>query len=260
MAPRRLGWWIAGSILITTGAMWLAEVVWTTSRLGGRPYAPTAVGALVAGFTIATVVERRAVALALAGAVGSVALSYGAVHVSDLHPLWGLARDPGWSYYAAIAAASILPALAGTRLRRRYRQGGRLRWLWISALVTLGGIGTAVLALLHADSAGNGRALVLASFGATVVGCGLCQVLAPYRMIWTCGGGALIFLLFAADATWRTGVGSAALAGVFAAAFLTLIFILLGALGARIAWWLFRRDDPRTRPEPTELPPAQTCS
>ena len=255
---QRVAWvWAFAAVLVASGGTWLAALIWKTSALGGQAHGPQLVGALLAGLTIAraTTFPRRhlPIAIAAGGAGAWVALQLAVYLVRDEHPLW-TAPFTGSPvvHFALVAVLASAIAGAAASLRFRGREDHRLLWLWISALITLGSLVTSLVV------ATNERLLPASAvafvFAAPIAAGALTQTLAPFRMIWTCGGGAVIFVLIVFEQGLRageTGVIVGTLGGVG-------IFVLLGALGARLGWRLFRNADPRTRPDRADLPTATT--
>ena len=247
--------WAFTAVLVASGATWLAALIWKTSPLDGQTYGPQLVGALLAGLTIAraTTFPRRLLPIALAagGVFAWVGLQLAVYLIRDEHPQW-TAPFTGSPvvHYALVAVLSSAIAGASASLRFRGREDHRLLWLWMSALITLGSLVTSLVVATNEHLLP--ASVVVFVCVAPIAAGALTQYLAPFRMIWTCGGGAVIFGLIMFDQelpTVEVGIIVGALSGIG-------IFALLGALGARIGWRLFRNADPRTRPDRADLPTA----
>lgn len=231
--------WAVAAVVLVAGGTSLANVVWRTSHLTtARLLGPFVVGAALAGLALARTqtCRRRAVALGALGALGWVGLQL-AVGFDD----------------ALVAALAVAVAAGTAALPLRGRADHRLLWLAIAMLVTVGAIELYLLAF------GEGRVLrstrLLGMIAVPVAAGGFVQLLAPYRMIWTCGGGGVVFILLMIDRAVREP-------GTVEIAVMPLVgtgmFILLGAIGAAIGWRVFRHADPRTPPQAPDLPTATT--
>jgi hypothetical protein len=238
---------------MVSGATWLVSIIWRTSAFEfAPPYAPHVIAAVITGATLARVLERRvfAIGLAVGATVAWIALELLATEVHDTIPRWSapLTVSP-LGYHALLALMCAPAAAAAASLRLAGRRDHRLLWLWISALLMLGTI-IASLTLVTPDNTLPGLA-VFFILGAPLVAGAITQVLAPYRMIWSCGGGAVIFVLIVLD-QYRTRSSTD---GILGPVLGMGMFVLLGALGSRIGWRLFRNKDPRTPPR-ANLPTA----
>ena len=239
--------WAATALFLVGGATWLVSMIWKTSELELAPsFAPHVVAALISGLTLARVLDRRRTAITLAAGATFVwlALQLLSMELHDTVPRWAHPFEgSALAHYALLAAVCIPVAGAAASLRLVGRPDHRLLWLWISALLVLGII-IVSLTLITKDTHVPPAGVILILLGPIVTGA-LAQVLAPRRMIWTCGGGALIFVLIMFDKGFRQG-DSDGIAGPLLG---MGMFVLLGALGARIGWRLFRNKDPRTTPK-----------
>lgn len=242
------------------GAMWLLWMIWKTSALGGGRYIPHLLGAVITGFVLARAVEGpRATSIAATSATLWFALRLIArvIHENalalgdaDSTPApWNVYSS--WSTFLLVGAVTIVLAIVTSRAPLRGRTDHRLLWLLISALVTLGGIVVSLLML--ADDRNLEIAAVICMLVAPVAAGALTQALCPSRMIWTCGGGCVVFILMMLD----EGISHRHVGDMLGASFGVGIFILLGAGGARLGWWLFRRRDPHVAVA-SNLPTATT--
>jgi hypothetical protein len=240
---RRPFLWAWAAFFLVSGATWLVSMIWMQGALDFAPqYAPHVVAALLSGATFARVLDRRthAIAYAAGATLVWVGVQLVAFLLHDTAAPWS-APVTGASHYAVLAVLAVPVAAATASLRLAGRPDHRLLWLWLSALMMLGAI-IASLTVISKD-----RSLpalgVIAILVAPLVTGAMTQVLAPYRAIWTCGGGALIFVLIMLDQGFRDRES-----GDFVGALLGMgMFVLLGALGARIGWRVFRNKDPRKR-------------
>lgn len=227
-------------------------MIWKTSALTFVPaFAPHAVAALLTGLTLARALDRRshAVALAVTGMVLWIGIELVAFVVYDTTPRWSAPiTSSAFAHFGLVALLCVPAAALAASLRLRGRPDHRLLWLWISALVTLGTI-IASLTLITKNQLLPPIGVILILVAPIAAGA-ITQVLSPFRMIWTCGGGALIFVLIMLDKGFRTGDIEDGIAGPLLG---MGMFILLGALGARIGWRVFRNQDPY---EGVELPTA----
>jgi hypothetical protein len=243
--------WFFCALLMVAGGVWLVALLWLASDAGGYNYGPHAVGSAIAGITLARVLERRPVVLAASASLGWSAALALATRVGGFSTL--AERELSWSELGLTALISGLAATAGASLRLRGRRDHRLLWLWISGLVTMGSL----VMFLYAISKGRElpAASVIGILATPLVAGAFVQVLAPRRMIWSCGGGMLLLVFFALDDTLRGDLAAGDAAGTI----LGLgIFVLLGALGARLGWFVFRHG--KAPPATTELPMAITRS
>jgi hypothetical protein len=240
---RRVLWTISGALFVS-GATWLTGDIWNTSELGGRPYGPLILGALLAGLTIRRAVERGPIGVAASAASAWFAIQ-GALYIAyGVETPWfaNLHRSPS-GHLAFLAAISIGVTVAGALPPVRGRPDHPVLWLWISALLTLGTIATSIWFMPHGRYLNAGSTVVMLS--CPVIAGGLTQCLAPMRRIWICGGGAWIFSLTIIDRNVHSIDVNATLGTLLGTLFGMGIFVLLGVLGAWIAWRLFRNSDPR---------------
>ena len=249
---RRPIWWAFAAFFMTSGATWLISMMWRQGALDVAPrYAPHVVAALITGATLARVLDRRAHALALAAGATTVwvLIQLAAYLVHDTAPRWSAPIDSA-SHYAILLAITVPAAAATASLRLVGHPDHRLLWLWISALLMLGAVVAPLTIVTKAQTVPT--IAVLPILGGPVLAGLMTQVLKPSRAIWISGGGALIFVLIMIDKTLHRGSRDddllAPLLGMG-------LILLLGALGARIGWRLFRNADPRTPTTPT-LPTA----
>jgi hypothetical protein len=252
---RRPIWWALAAFFMVSGATWLISMIWRESALDLAPrHAPHIIAALITGATLARVLDRRAHAITLAAGATLVwlVLQLAAYLIHDTAPRWS-APVPGAAHYVILAAITIPAAAATASLRLVGHPDHRLLWLWISALLMLGAV---VAPLTIVTKAQTVPAIgVLPVLGGPILAGLLTQVLKPSRAIWISGGGALIFVLIMIDRTLHRGgdVGD----DLFAPFLGMGLLLLLGALGARIGWRLFRNADPHT-PVRVDLPTATT--
>jgi hypothetical protein len=235
---QRVLWAIAG-VLMVTGASWLGVLIWEASKIGGAPYGPHALGGALAGLTLSRVVERRPVVIATLSVAGWFALQTLLVLARGATPFLEGYEDSIWRTLPLAGALQASLAVACASLPLRGRPEHRVLWLWISALVTLGCIVASMVAITNDRTLPEWSVVLL--LAAPVIAGGLVQVLAPVRMIWTCGGGMLIMVILALDDTARGELDAGEVVGVLGG---LGIFVLLGALGARIAWRVFRHGEP----------------
>jgi hypothetical protein len=241
--------WAFAAFFMVSGATWLISMIWRNRALDVAPlYSPHIIAALLVGATFARVLDRRkhAIACAAGAMLAWIVFQLVAFTLHGSSPRWSASADSA-AHFAILAALAIPAAAAAASLRLVGRPDHRLLWLWISALMMLGTI-VAPLTILTADQSLPTMAAIVI-FAAPVLAGAMTQVLKPFRAIWTSGGGALVFVLMLLDDTFRGRdddiVGPLLGMGVF---------FLLGALGARVGWRLFRNAD--ARKPPTDLPTA----
>ena len=243
--------WAFAAFFIVSGATWLVSMIWRQGALDFAPkYAPSIVAALLSGATFARVLDRRthAIAYAAGATLVWIGVQLVAFLIHDSAPRWAAPVNHA-EHYALLAALAVPAAAATASLRLVGRPDHRLLWLWLSALIMLGTI-VASLTVITEDQRLPAAAAIVILLAPVAAGA-LTQILAPYRAIWTCGGGALIFVLIMLDKGFRDRE-----AGDIAGPLLGMgVFVLLGALGARIGWRILRNTDPRTPPTVT-LPRA----
>lgn len=250
---KRAAVWGIAALFIASGATWLAAIIWRTSTLTFAPaFGPHVVAALLTGLTLARALDRRAhaIALAVTGMVIWIGIEVAAFLLHGAMPRWSVTiASSTFAHFAVLAIVCVPVAAGAASLPLRGRPDHRLLWLWIAALLTLGTV-VAPVTLMSTTQIlpAIGAVFVIA---APMVAGAIAQVLAPFRAIWTCGGGALIFVLIVLDKSVRNREVDGILAPLMGMG----IFILLGALGARIGWRLFRNNDPR-EPRRSPLPIA----
>lgn len=253
---RRSVLWAISAYFMASGATWLAAMVWRQSDIAfAAQLAPHVVAAALIGLTLARVLDRRALAIGFAASASLlwIATQYIAFSIHGVPLRWQSIVDGSvLAHYATIAALAVPVAALCAMPRLRGRPDHPLLWLWISALLTLGMI-VVPLAIVAKDRVMPAAGVILIVLGPLVAGA-LTQVLKPYRAIWTTGGGALVFILMLIDQSAR-GLGPSD--GVAGPLFGMIIFVLVGALGARLGWRLFRHKDPR-QPAAAALPTAST--
>jgi hypothetical protein len=243
---------IAG-IVCALGGVWLAAFIWNAGNLRTpQPYAPHVIGSLFASLTAAAMVDRQPFRASIVVVSGALAV-FLVLYVAGKPLPWAPAM-PAWPYLGIVAAGSLATTPTAFLIRRRIRVDRSIVWFWISVLLALGCIGTAITATGNADDHKANALMIFAMLGAPVLAGALCQLVAPRRMIWICGSGTFALALVALDRMIRDGdfevgvfVGIAGGMG---------IFVVLGAGGARLAWRLFRNNDVRD-PRRVDLPRAR---
>ena len=244
--------WAISSFFMAVGATALVAMVWRQTDIAfARSFAPHVVAAALTGLTLARVLERRAFAIAFAAGatllwIGGQFVAFRS-HGAGPHYLTAFGGS-ALAHYAMVAAVATPIAAACAAPRLRGRRNHRLLWLWISTLVMFGTI-IAPITMLTSERFLPLAGVLVVVLAPLVAGAAV-QILAPYRAIWTCGGGALFFILLVLDRNLR-GNGDNDIVGPLCG---MGIFVVLGALGAKIGWRLFRNKDPRTPPAP--LPTA----
>ncbi len=233
------------ALFMVAGATWLVAMIWRTSELHvGARHASHLIGAALTGLTFARAfaTRRRSIAIVSAATLAWIVVELVAFDAHDRTPPWAAPFDGSPLVHHALLALLSVPVAALCASVRF--QGGphhRLLWVWFSALVMLGTIVVPLMLFVsdHVLSALGALAIVVAP----AVAGALTQILAPSRMIWTCGGGGLVFVLFVLDRTFR---GQDPDGDSIAPMFTVGLFLLIGALGARIGWRLARHGDPTT--------------
>lgn len=247
--------WTFCATLMVSGASWLVALLWRTTSIHFMPVSARYIlGAALFGATIARVFDSRRPATLIAASAMAIwfALQLAAYALQD-RPLPWSPRFEGsvYAHYGLAALVSIPTAALAASLHLRGRRDHPLLWMWISGLVLLGAFVLPLMLLAKIEA--------LAAFVAVVapfVGGAIVQVLAPYRAIWTCGSGTLIFSLLIID----KGLGTVEINAIIGALLGIGVCVLFGAAGARVAWYVFRSADPRTAPPRVEIPTATTAT
>jgi hypothetical protein len=220
-------WVVAGSFMIA-GGTWIAELACRASEAGDVEYIPLALGALAAGLTLSRAFGRGAPTVALAASLLLATVQGVALAMQGTIAPWTELTDAG--SFALFAGVTTAGATLGAVPRLAGAPEHRLLWLWISSLLTLGCMVNGLMFTVHErEISAEGVVVILV---APVVAGVLTQLLVARRMIWTCGGGALMFVLIIADQGIRMGDTE----GLFPSMLGAGMFVLFGALGARVAW------------------------
>lgn len=231
------------------GAYWLFASVLRGLEVDARwlPYGMYAIAALVGGgVMIAHAPLRPWREPAAAGVLAVASMAVLSLVRPDRKLNWFLADvlQPWYAGLGIAVASGVLAAAGGLAVRRVTAAApGTARTLLLSALVCLGLVGTALLAA-YATTGWMTAVLVSCAVGGFVT-----QAAVASRQIWTCGagGGVLAAFSLAYDGDLSAGmIAITVLAG--------LIVLLLGTVGARLAWQLLHGGEPPSGPD---LPPAQ---
>lgn len=176
---------------------------------------------------------------ALAGALAAAAM----IGLTSWRADWMLAHTvPSWLVAVVVVAVSGALAAAGGLSVRGIAAATptTARILILSALVLIGALGAAIQVTY--DETFGLRAL--AGLGSVFIGGWITQAAVVPRRPWACGAGGLLLVLVSLSINDHTDAGDIA-----GAIFSGLIYVLLGAAGAALAWRLCRHNDPRWGPD-----------
>ena len=245
MVARRVVWAVT-SVLLVAGATWFVALALAPTSLVDHGYLPGILGPVLAALTLARALHHRPVLLAAFGTAAWLGLQLLARTWDFIPAAWTMHLDPddwtGRELAVLTTVATALAALAGA-LRLPGRRDHGLLWAWISALVFFGGIQLIATLDSHRHLGGG---VALLAFACPLFAGALTQYLAPKRMLWICGSGALLLSLLIIDDGVRHP--HALLYSLLLATFGPPILVPVGATGALVAWGLFRRSDRTTPP------------
>ena len=193
--------WVIGGVFILGGAAWMTELVWRSTRVGDADLVPLAVGAVIAGLTMSRAIGRGAVAVAITSSLLlTVVQALALARLRVVAPWTTLNNAPSLFVFAVV---TLVGATIGAYPRLPGAPDHPILWLWMSGLITLGSMVNGLMFVM--SERGLSSAVVVVILVAPVAAGALTQALVARRMIWVCGGGALVFLAIYIDQSVRTG-------------------------------------------------------
>ncbi len=252
--------WVLVSYFLIAGGFALAAVAVTLSGITsqGPSDAVFFVGSLIGGVFAGRASRHKAVAEPAIAALLVVATLI-AVFVVGLGRqfAWAAEGDAFW-IPVKLGLVAGLGGFVGGLVGRRSRGGARsdsgFRWWGIATLINLGAsfiLVSITLVLLNdgSDERGAGS-IFLGLVVAWLIAGFVSQAVAPRKMVWVCGAGAIGIVLF--GAAFSVERGDFAPSVVTSAALLWGMGTVVGAIGAALGWKLIgRRAEPTS---PVELP------
>jgi hypothetical protein len=237
--------WVIAGTLSVVGACWLARVLPLALRLDDAwwRYSASALAAFGAGALLVALAPLRPWREpAAAGVLATALVAVCALAQPDLADNWFVAHaSHPWYVGLGIAVVSGAMTAAGGFVARRIATAAARtgRIVLLSALVITG-----IPALLLLAT----NAPVLSVVTGVAAGGFVTQAVIVPRRPWACGaGGGALMLYPLALSGWDVDVLKIAMAGLSA-----LLFMLIGTVGARLAWrFLLREDAPPSPDVPT---------
>jgi hypothetical protein len=245
--------WILVSYFMIAGGFILVGSMYGLMKIQNQ-YAGWAfyfLGAAFGGFFAGRASEGRTI---IEPAVGGVLLMLSIIGLIALVPgvrkLWSLADKEKVTFYAVvigvlIGAGGLIGATLGERTAPDPRPVDRIRWMGVSALITLGMfffvfVVMAILMLRDAKAGSSisddtGGTIVLVSLAASAFFGGfVTQAVAPEKMNWACGAGFMVVIL--AMIGLVSAQGKAPGDAVGGMIILGGLGTIVGALGALVGW------------------------
>jgi hypothetical protein len=237
-------WVIAGTFAVV-GAYWLAMVLFLVLRVEDAwwRYAACALAVSGAGALMVAHAPLRPWREPAAAGVLAVALvAVCALAQPDLADDWFIAPTlHSWSTGLGIAVVSGATTAAGGLVARRIATAAaRTGWIVLLSALVVTGITTLLVLATSAP--------VLSVVAGVAAGGFVTQAAIVPRRPWACGagGGALVLFPLALSG-WNVDMLKIAIAGLSG-----LFFMLIGTVGARLAWrFLLREDAPPSPDVPT---------